>query len=117
MTGTQLTIEDALQARERATIPQILAEIEPDICRNYHKGNEESEQANLSTDKDRDRRRILRHLEAKDATCDELEVALDMRHQTCSARLAELKKNGLVIVTGERRATRTGCKAAVVKLI
>ena len=47
------------------------------------------------------------------ATCDECEVRLDMRHQTCSARICELKVSGLIVDTGERRVTRSGRSAAV----
>ena len=45
-------------------------------------------------------------------TCDEAEVALSMRHQTCSARFRELVQAGLIRQTGTR-ATRSGRQAAV----
>jgi DNA adenine methylase len=47
------------------------------------------------------------------ATCDEVEVALEMKHQTASARLRELALEGEIADSGERRRTRSGCKAAV----
>lgn len=47
------------------------------------------------------------------ATCDELESLLEMRHQTCSARVHELAKVGAIVDSGERRKTRSGRKAAV----
>lgn len=47
------------------------------------------------------------------ATCDEAEQALRLRHQTCSARIAELKKAGSIVDSGRTRKTRSGCKAAV----
>ena len=47
------------------------------------------------------------------ATCDEVEVALDMRHQTCSARCRELVLKGGIIKTVSVRPTRSGCKAHV----
>ena len=45
------------------------------------------------------------------ATCDEVEVALCMRHQTASARLRELVLDGKLQDTGERRLTRS-CRPA-----
>lgn len=59
------------------------------------------------------RRRVLIALAGGDATCDELEVALDMSHQTCSARVRELVLLGLVQDTGQRRKTRSGRGARV----
>lgn len=43
-------------------------------------------------------------------TCDEIEVLLDMRHQTASARLKELKDPPIAYVrtTQEKRETRSG---------
>jgi hypothetical protein len=46
-------------------------------------------------------------------TCDELEVALSMPHQTTSARLASLSQHGFVTKTADRRPTRTGSMAVV----
>lgn len=46
-------------------------------------------------------------------TCDEVEVQLDLRHQTASARVRELFVKGQIIDSGERRTTRSG-RAAVV---
>ena len=82
-----------------------------DICTNHHGGNAQSEAANKITNKSRDRARILAHLATvPDATCDEVEVALGMNHQTCSARFSELKAAGLIEPT-TRRKTRTGAMA------
>lgn len=47
------------------------------------------------------------------ATCDEAEAALEMRHQTCSARVKELRDKGLLVDSGERRKTRSHRSAAV----
>lgn len=47
------------------------------------------------------------------ATCDELEVALGMSHQTCSARVHELMKSAHIETRGLKRATRSGRKAWV----
>lgn len=88
-----------------------------DICENRHGGNPESEGANVAaaSGKHRDRSIILQHLDqVGDATCDEVEVALGMRHQTCSARFSELKARGEIVAVG-KRVTRTGCKATVYK--
>jgi len=47
------------------------------------------------------------------ATCDEVEVALELRHQTASARVRELALGGLIFDTGRRRQTRSGRAARV----
>lgn len=107
MQAVQLDIGEIL-ARAPAEVP--------DICRNRHKGNPESEAANLRTAKQQDRARIAAYLTDRVATCDQIEQALNMRHQTASARVSELLKDGLIERTGERRKTRTGCGAAVLRL-
>ncbi len=64
---------------------------------------------------DRERLRALL-LEAGDdgLTTDEAEVLLDMKHQTCSARMNDLhSKMGMAVDSGRRRATRSGCSATV----
>lgn len=82
-----------------------------DICANRHGGNALSASANRVTDKKRDMVRILNHLLfVDDATCDELEVALNLSHQTCSARMADLKRAGHIFPTVKRK-TRTGSLA------
>lgn len=47
------------------------------------------------------------------ATDDEIEQALEMRHQTASARRRELVLKGRVLDGGERRPTRSGSRAIV----
>jgi hypothetical protein len=47
------------------------------------------------------------------ATCDEVEVALSMRHQTASARIRELAQEGSLSDTGDRRPTRSGAAARI----
>jgi hypothetical protein len=47
------------------------------------------------------------------ATCDEVEIATGMPHQTASARVVELRRAGLIRRTGERRPTRSGRNAWV----
>lgn len=49
-------------------------------------------------------------------TCDEVEVQLDLRHQTASARIRELRSEGRIYDTGERRPTRSGRPAIVWKV-
>jgi hypothetical protein len=46
-------------------------------------------------------------------TCDELEAATGLVHQTCSARVTELKHAGRIVDSGLRRRTRTGRGATV----
>lgn len=50
---------------------------------------------------------------AAGATCDEIEEALDMRHQTCSARCRELVLDGQIIKTASVRHTRSGRNANI----
>ena len=47
------------------------------------------------------------------ATCDEVEIALDMPHQTTSARIRELAQLGGLVVTKLRRKTSHGRGAFV----
>lgn len=47
------------------------------------------------------------------ATCQEVEWALDGLHQSISAAVSRLKKQGLVRDSGDRRLTQSGRKAAV----
>ena len=50
---------------------------------------------------------------AEGATCDEIEQALNLRHQTASARVRELVELGLLTVTPARRMTRSRRTAQV----
>jgi hypothetical protein len=58
---------------------------------------------------------IYAHLQAslRGRTCEEIEQALNLRHQTTSARLRELVLLGLVEDTGRRRLTSSGRSARV----
>ena len=47
------------------------------------------------------------------ATCDEIEVELNLIHQTASARVNELAKRGMIVDRGYRRPTRSGRRATV----
>lgn len=51
------------------------------------------------------------------ATCDEVEVALRLRHQTVSARIRELARDLKIMDTGYRRQTRSGRHAVVWKAV
>jgi predicted ArsR family transcriptional regulator len=60
------------------------------------------------------KRQVLRFIrEQGGATCDEVEQYLELRHQTASARINELKVAGLIVATGDKRKTRSGRAAAV----
>ena len=59
---------------------------------------------------------VLAHITAQGdvgITCDGVEEALGLRHQTCSPRILELSRLGEVVDTGRRRQTR-GHRNAVV---
>ena len=64
------------------------------------------------------RRRVLWYVAGcpAGATCDEVEVALGMLHQTASARIRELVQLACLIDTGGRRRTRRNRPAAVYRL-
>lgn len=60
------------------------------------------------------RNMVLNHIRRSGgATCDECEVALELAHQTCSARVTELRKLGLIVDSGQKRKTRSNRNAAV----
>ena len=88
-----------------------------DICANRHKGNEQSVTANKNVDKHSQRWMILgifdgANLDGRGLTCEEIEILTDRSHQSCSARISELKRDGLIRKIGTR-PTRSGCQAAV----
>lgn len=47
------------------------------------------------------------------ATCDEVEAALNMLHQTCSPRITELLRHSYLVISDQRRLTRQGRDARV----
>ena len=51
--------------------------------------------------------------EGRGATCDEIEVALGLRHQTASARIRELVQKGNLMDSGKIRVTRARRNAVV----
>jgi len=86
-----------------------------DICANFHGGNEQSVKANEKPNKNAQRTKILalvRKCAATGITCEEAEVLTNLSHQSCSARISELKRDGLIRQIGAR-ATKSGCAAAV----
>ena len=50
---------------------------------------------------------------ASGATCDEIEVSMDLLHQTASAMLRTLEKQGYITKTTNTRKTRRGSDATV----
>jgi hypothetical protein len=80
---------------------------EPDITRRRHRVSATSEAANhrVAPHKTELRERILDYLGRNDAgrTCKEVSADLQMPYTTSSARLSELKRDGLVAETGLRR--------------
>jgi predicted transcriptional regulator len=87
-----------------------------DICRNYHGGNEQSEAANVAIQprKQSMRMRILEWW-TQESTVEECELALGMKHQTVSARVSELRKDGLLQDTGRTRPTSSGSQAEILR--
>jgi len=62
------------------------------------------------------RQRLLSEIQCRGtfgATCDELEQAFGISHQTASARCRELNMTGKIYDSEQRRPTRTGRKAIV----
>ena len=89
-----------------------------DVCENYHSGNAQSVEAHESIIplKLILRGRILALAARRGSygiTCDEAEIALDMTHQSCSARFSELKRDGGMTITDSCRKTRSGRNASV----
>ncbi len=86
---------------------------EYDITSNYHGGEPYSDAAFNNTPRScRERQRdvVLRCIlrsGRQGQTCDEVEMIHNMRHQTCSARFTELKAEGWIVPTGDKRRTRS----------
>lgn len=57
--------------------------------------------------------RYVRQCGERGCTCDEAEVALNLTHQTCSARFHDLHHKDVIVDHGIRRKTRSGRKAIV----
>lgn len=91
---------------------------EGDPTANRHGGNPESAaaHASIADDKTRILRMVVDHVTSRGvhgATCDEIEQATGLSHQTASARCTEAVARGLLVRTALRRETRSGRKAAV----
>lgn len=89
-----------------------------DVTRNYHGGNAQSVAAHDSVRQAKDvlRAKVVSYVASRGpsgATCDEVEVALQLSHQTCSARFTEAKARGTLVPSGTQRKTRSGRNAAV----
>jgi predicted HTH transcriptional regulator len=56
---------------------------------------------------------VLAFIREGSATCDEVEEHLALRHQTASARVRDLVKDGKIRDSGARRPTRSGRMARV----
>ena len=88
-----------------------------DVCYNRHGGNEQSVEANRHVDKQKQSKLILEALErVGEATCEQIEYAASLSHQSCSARISELKRDGKIVKVGTRK-TRSGCSAAVYRSV
>ena len=90
-----------------------------DITSNYHGGNAMSEAAFKSTPKlIRARQKsmifsLIQRRATTGLTCDEIEAATTWPHQSVSARMTELKAEGLIVASLFKRKTRTGRNAQV----
>jgi predicted HTH transcriptional regulator len=90
-----------------------------DICANRHQGNSMSVEANKITHKFKvsARNRILTAIKTSvGQTCEELESETLLSHQTCSARLSELRREGKIKIVGTRK-TRSGSSAAIYQAV
>lgn len=93
--------------------------IDRDICENRHGGNLESAEAYYSTpDEHRRRQRAVIQSFAKlngshGITTDEVAQYLSVPPNSVSGRLSELKRDGLLVETKNRRPTRMGKMARV----
>jgi hypothetical protein len=99
----------------RAPAPQA------DICRNRHGGSATSEAANerVAPHKGSLRASVLRFIRVRGqfgATVEEISEICKLRYTTVSARVSELKRDGLVIASGRTRKTYSGSEAAVLIL-
>jgi hypothetical protein len=88
-----------------------------DVCARKHRGSKTSAEAH---DKVVPRKQALRAMiltfvkeQLFGATVEEISEALRIRYTTASARVSELKRDGLLRISESRRQTATGCFAAV----
>jgi hypothetical protein len=87
-----------------------------DITRNYHRGDRYSIEAFVSTpssSREHARLRIIRCLYRQGpAMSEQLEQRLDMHHQSCSARISELRQLNFLVEVGTG-VTSTGSSARI----
>jgi len=91
--------------------------VESDITQNRHRGADTSVQAFKTTPsafRTKQRKDIWNYLDKNGGhTAEEISFALAMSYNSVSARLAEMKRDKLVVDTGVRRATTHGKNARV----
>lgn len=111
---TQVTLSDLFHAFAKATGRATDNEPEPPAARRSDTSVAAAKSVRTCTAKLR--AKVRDAIAAKGdhgATCDEIEVATGLSHQTASARVHELAKLGGIEDSGRRRPTRSGRKAAV----
>ena len=89
-----------------------------DICKNNHGGADTSmsawESAKQGASNMRQKiRRLIASAGYCGKTCEEVELELGIKHQTASARISELRRDGLIVYGEQRRATSSGSSARV----
>jgi hypothetical protein len=93
-------------------------EAEADICARNHKNNPESVAAHQTATKGREKAKnaIQGHLRLSNGLSREsLEQLTGLSHQTCSARLAEMRQDGQIVKCGTTK-TRSGCSASLYRI-
>jgi hypothetical protein len=94
-----------------------------DVTSGRHKGNAQSEAAHASVFPKKERMvdqllRFIRMRGAQGATCEEIcEICKWMRYTSVSARLSEMKRDGLIREDGRTRPTTGGDPAAVLVVV
>jgi hypothetical protein len=101
-------------------VPPVSRYAPDDLCAGKHGGAETSEAVHsaIRESKERTRRRILDFLTRRGscgATWQEISDELGIAY-ACSGRVSEMKRDGRVLESGERRLTRSGHEAFVVVL-
>lgn len=87
-----------------------------DICRNKHHDDPESVAAHKTGDKLRDRMLAFEFIRSRGehgATADEFAASIDRQLNQVSGRFSELKRDGKIVASGEKRPTRNGSAAKV----
>lgn len=93
-----------------------------DICTRRHRHNANSDAAfeTIEARAPSLRERIYEFIAARGkdgATTYEVSEALRLKYPTASARMSELKRDGRIVESGERRATDSACLAAVMRAV